>query len=54
MSRATNDAPQTVDLLKLLYAPIEQELDEAERLLHQGLRSEYDIVDEMVKMPHKL
>ena len=49
MSRATKDTPHTADLLKLLYSPIEQELDEAERLLHQGLRSEYELVDEMVK-----
>ena len=49
MKHVAEDRAPTPETLRVLYAPIQQELDQVEELISRELSSEYPFVDRLVK-----
>ncbi|MEQ8789991.1 MAG: polyprenyl synthetase family protein [Pirellulaceae bacterium] len=49
MSQTVNHQPSTADVLRALYAPIAEEMQQVEAVLRRELRSRYSAVDELVR-----
>ena len=54
MEQLAKDLARTPEALRILYAPVREELNQVERLLRQELRSDYPFVDRLVKHGSRL